>query len=100
MEDFKEFLIKMFTQLATGDSTVNVECANGQEFAADIIGYSEEYMTIEVRFQSDKLQKPGRKEVPYTGWGYGDSEETEMVDCMIPIKVERVWWESIKLNKL
>jgi hypothetical protein len=98
MEDFKKFLIKLFTQLATGNSTVNVKCANDEVFAADVIGYSEEYMTIEVMFHSDSLQKPGRKEVPYTGFGYGTSEETVMVDCMIPVKREKIWWENIKID--
>jgi hypothetical protein len=98
MEDYRNFLIDMFKQLSTGDFTVTVDCANGKEFAADVIGYSEEYMTVEVRFHSDELQKPGRKEVPYIGFGYGTSEETVMVDCMVPVKVEKIWWESIKLK--
>jgi hypothetical protein len=98
MEDFKKFLIDLFKRLSTGDFTVTVECADGKEFTADVIGYSEEYMTIEVRFHSDELQKPGRKEVPYVGFGYGHSEETQMVDCMVPVKVEKIWWKDIKLK--
>jgi hypothetical protein len=55
-------------------------------------------MTIEVMFHSDELQKPGRKEVPASGFGYGTSEETIMVDCMIPVKREKIWWENIQID--
>jgi hypothetical protein len=96
--NFKEFLIQLFTKMSTGDFTILVKCADDKIFPADVIGYSEEYMTIEVMFHSDELQKPGRKEVPGGGFGYGTSEETIMVDCMIPVKREKIWWENIQIN--
>jgi hypothetical protein len=55
-------------------------------------------MTIEVVFHSDELQKPGRKEVPISSLGYGTEETTQMVDCMIPVKREKIWWENIQIN--
>ena len=99
MEDFKVFLINLFKQLSTGDFTVNVDCADDKQFSADVIGYSEEYMTIEVRFHSDELTKPGRREVKQVSFGYsiGD-DDVIMEDCIVPVKVERIWWESIKLK--
>jgi hypothetical protein len=55
MIEFKAFLIELFKQLSTGDFNVNVECGNNQLFTADVVGYDEEYMTIKVKFHSDKL---------------------------------------------
>jgi hypothetical protein len=98
MIEFKTFLIELFKQLSTGDFNVNVECGNNQLFTADVVGYDEEYMTIKVKFHSDKLTKPGRKEIPFEGFGYETEETFTMVDCNIPVKVENIWWESIKLR--
>jgi hypothetical protein len=98
MIEFKAFLIELFKQLSTGDFNVNVECGNNQLFTADVVGYDEEYMTIKVKFHSDKLTKPGRKEIPFEGFGYETEETFTMVDCNIPVKVENIWWESIKLR--
>jgi len=99
MEDFKEFLINLFKQLSTGDFTVIVDCADGKQFPADVIGYSEELMRIEVRFHSDGLTKPGRREVKPAAFGYGiGDDDVIMEDCMVPVKVERIWWENIKLK--
>lgn len=100
MEEFKAFLIELFKQLSTNDFTVNVECGNNKLFLADVVGYDDEYMTIKVRFHSDKLTKPGRKEIPNRTFGYESEETFTMVDCTIPVKVENIWWKSIKLNNL
>ena len=98
MEEFKAFLIEIFQQLSTGDFTVDVECANNQLFKADVIGYDEETMRIKVKFHSNDLTKPGRKEVPNQGFGYESEETFIMVDCKIPVKIESIWWEAIKLK--
>lgn len=98
MIEFKAFLIELFKQLATGNSTVDVECANNQLFQADIVGYDEETMRIKVKFHSDKLTKPGRKKITNEGFGYETEETFTMVDCAIPVKLESIWWESIKLK--
>ena len=64
MIEFKTFLIELFKQLSTNDFTVSVECGNNQLFPADVVGYDEETMRIKVKFHSDELTKPGRKEIP------------------------------------
>jgi hypothetical protein len=97
MEPFNVFLIQLFKQLSTGNFTVNVECGDNQLFPADVIGYDEETMRVKVKFHSDKLTKPGRKQIPNNGFGYETEETFIMVDCTIPVKVESIWWESIKL---
>ena len=100
-DEFKEFLIKLFTKMATGDFTVKVECANDKMFEADVIGYSEEYMNIHVRFHSDDLTKPGVERVPTHGWGYGGPDEDEdydLVPTQIPVKEEQVFFQSIKIS--
>lgn len=99
MIEFKAFLIELFKQLSTNDFIVDVECGNNKLFPADVVGYDEEYMTIKVKFHSDELTKPGRKEIPNQGFGYEMEETFIMVDCNIPVKVENIWWESIKLKK-
>lgn len=99
MSNFKEFLINLFKQLSTGDFTINVHNDKGKVFPADVIGYSEEYQTIKVRFHSDELQKPDRKEVPVNRFRYDIGEETEMIDVMVPVKIENIYWENIKLIK-
>jgi hypothetical protein len=98
MVEFKNFLIELFKQLSTGDFTVNVECANNKLFLADVVGYDDEYMTIKVKFHSDELTKPGRKRIPTNEFGYEMEETFIMVDCTLPVKVENIWWESIKLK--
>lgn len=96
---FKEFLIKLFTQMGKGNFTVQVECANDKLFDADVIGYSEEYMTIKVRFHSDELTKPGTKEVRSGGFGYGTSDDDNytLEVVQVPVKEEDVWFENIKI---
>lgn len=59
MESYQHFMRKLFGQLAQGKTRVNVNCADNKVFEADVTGYSEEYMTINVRFVSDDLTKPG-----------------------------------------
>jgi hypothetical protein len=97
MIEFRTFLIELFKQLATGDFIVNVECVN-KLFLADVVGYDEETMRIKVKFHSDELTKPGRKEIPNEGFGYETEETFTMVDCVTPVKVENIWWQSIKLK--
>ena len=53
---------------------------------------------LSVKFHSDELFKPGRKEIPNHGFGYGTEETSIMVDCNIPVKVENIWWENIKIE--
>ena len=97
--EFKDFLIKLFTQMSTGNFTVKVECAENKSFDADVIGYSEEYMTIKVRFHSDKLTKPGTKRVHTCGFGYGTSDDDNytLEVVQVPVKEESIWFENIKL---
>ncbi|MFZ2486953.1 MAG: hypothetical protein WAZ19_02430 [Anaerolineae bacterium] len=99
MVEFREFLIRLFQHLSTGDFTVIVECSGGEEFKADVIGYSEEYMEVHVRFHSDNLQKPGVREVKIGGFGYESEETVSLEACMVPVKDEHVFWTNIKLNK-
>lgn len=54
-----------------------VECADNKCFPADVIGYSEEYMTIDVRFHADNLQKPGRCEEKRPSFGYGTTYDDD-----------------------
>ena len=96
MEEFKEFLIKLFTQMSSGNFTVMVSCANNKQYPADVIGYSEEYMTVKVRFHSDELRKPARREVKVSSWGL--EEETMMEDYMAPVKEENIFWTSIEIK--
>lgn len=97
MEEYKEFLLKLFKQLSTGDFTVMVVCANEKQFPADVIGYDN--IDIKVRFHSDGLTKPGRKRVESSGWFYDDDTSGyTYVDCQVPIKEEYVSWRSIKLK--
>jgi hypothetical protein len=91
MEEYKEFLIKLFKQLSTGNFTVMVN-----EYPADIIGYSDENMTVRVRYHSDELTRPGTKRVESFRWSFSDEQEYDLVECRIPVKVENVWWENIK----
>ena len=97
--EFKEFLIKLFTQMATGNFIVKVECGDGILFDADVIGYSEEMMEIKVRFHSDDLTKPGTKRIYSTSFGYdmNDGENYRLEDIRIPVKEENIFFESIKL---
>jgi len=95
--EFRDFLMKMFSQLATGNFTVVVENNKGEKFPADVIGYSEEYMTVHVRFHSDNLTKPGTKQVPRVSFGYGTEEEYDIVEIRVPVKTEHIFYTSIKL---
>jgi hypothetical protein len=96
--EFKDFLIKLFTQMSTGNFTVKVECADNKIFDADVIGYSEEYMTVKVRFHSDKLTKPGIKKVPTYGFGFGtDDNDYILEQVQVPVKEENIWFENIKI---
>ena len=84
--------------MSTGNFTVKVECAGNKTFDADVIGYSEEYMTVKVRFHSDKLTKPGTKEVPTYGFGFGgDDNDYILENVQVPVKEENIWFENIKL---
>lgn len=96
MKEFKEFLIKLFTQMSSGNFTVMVRCANNKQYPADVIGYSEEYMTIKVRFHSDELRKPARREVKAPAFML--TEETIMEDYMAPVKEENIFWTHIELK--
>ncbi len=95
---FRNFLIKMFSQLATGNFTVVVENNKGEKFPADVIGYSEEYMTVHVRYHSDNLTKPGTKQVPRASFGYGTEEEYNTVEIQVPVKTDHIFYTSVKLN--
>jgi hypothetical protein len=96
--EFKDFLIKLFTQMSTGNFTVKVECSGNKTFDADVIGYSEEYMTVKVRFHSDKLTKPGTKRVYMCDFGFGTSDDDyTLEDIQVPVKEENIWFENIKL---
>ena len=95
-KDFKDFLICLFAKMSTGDFTVKVECAENKLFDADVIGYSVEYMTINVRFHSDDLTKPGVKQVP-VAWGFGSEPEYTLEHVQIPVKCENVYYKSIKI---
>jgi hypothetical protein len=99
-QKFREFLIRLFTQMSTGDFTIMVQCADDKEFSAEVIGYSEEYMTIEVRFHSDELTKPGVERVPRHGFGFGGpgDDNYDLVPVRVPVKKERVWFENIRLK--
>lgn len=97
---FKEFLIKLFTQMGKGNFTVKVQCADDKLFEADVIGYSEEYMTIKVRFHSDELTKPGTKKERSGGFGYGTSDDDDNYTLEVVqahVKEEDVWFENIKI---
>jgi len=96
MEEFKEFLIKLFAQMSLGNPTVMVRCANNEQHLADVIGYSEEYMTIKVRFHSDELRKPARREVKVPTLGL--EEETMIEDYMAPVKEENIFWTYIEIK--
>ena len=98
MNEFKEFLIKLFAQMSTGDFTVMVECANNEKYEADVIGYSEEFMTIKVRFHSDNLTKPGYITQRRSGWGFDEDDAYESVYADIPVKEENVWYKAIILK--
>ena len=101
-EQFKEFLIKLFTQMSTGNFDVNVECADNKNFLARVIGYSEEYMTIKVKFYSNDLTKPGFKRVPRLGFGFGTSDDNDYIleETQVSVKEENVWYKNIKLIDL
>lgn len=96
MEEFKEFLIKLFTQMSSGNFTVMVSCANNKQYPADVIGYSEEYMTVKVRFHSDELRKPARREVKVPTFTL--DEKIIMEDYMAPVKEENIFWTHIELK--
>ena len=96
MEDYKEFKNKLFGRLSTGNYTVMVQCANDIKFPADVVGWSEEYMTVKVRFHSDKLTKPSLERVYNNGLGM-DEESYELLEVQIPVRVEDIWWKSIIL---
>lgn len=100
MIEFKAFLVELFKQLATGDFVVNVQCADNKLFEADLVGYDEEYMTIKVKFHADSLTKPETKRVESESFGYDSEESFILVDCNIPVKIENVWWELIKLDNI
>lgn len=98
--EYREFLVKLFGKLATGDFTVDVECQDDKIFKADVIGYSDEYMTVTVRFHSDTLSKLGVGRKYSTGFGYGTSDDDtpyELVNVLVPVKVENIYYTSIKL---
>ena len=99
MEEFRNFLIKLFTKMATGDFTVKVKCANDELFDADVVGYSQEYMTINIRFHSDKLVKPEYKRIPVASFGYdmSDDENYRLEEVKVPVKEENVYFKSIVL---
>lgn len=97
MDGFKQFIIKLATQLATGDFVVYVECEGEKIFSADVVGYNEEYMTVKVRFHLDDLTKPGMKRVPKFGFGFGtvDEDEYELIPTQVPVKEENVYYTHI-----
>jgi len=98
MEEFRVFLIKLFTKMATGDFTVKVKCANDELFDADVIGYSQEYMTINVRFHSNELVEPGFKRIPIPfGYGMSDDDNYTLEKVKVPIKEKNIYYESIVL---
>jgi len=96
--NFKVFLTNLLTQLASGDFNVFVECKNDKLFEARVIGYSEEYMRVKVRFFSDDLTKPGTKRVPTVSFGYVSEDEYDLVHIQVPVKEEDVYFSSIILK--
>lgn len=98
MEEFNNFMLLLFQQLATGNSKVMVECANGKEFAARVTGYSEEYMSIDVEFDRDDLIIPERVEENVEGFGYGMEQETCHVIKNVPVKRSHANYTCIKLT--
>lgn len=104
MEEFKEFMIKLATRMATGNFTVKVDCSTDtvdKQFAADVIGYSEQYMTVEVRYHLDTLTKPSTKRVSKLFWGFGgqdDDEDYELVETQVPVKTDHINYRYIILD--
>jgi hypothetical protein len=97
MKEFNEFLIKLFTHMSTGNFTVKVICKDDVLFDADVIGYSEEYMTVKVKFHSDNLTKPGyiRKERTKLWSMEKYDDDYDLVEANIPVKVDDINYKYI-----
>ena len=98
MEEYNDFMKQLFTQLSMGNKIVSVINNEYKSFPADVIGYSEEYMTIKVRYHSNDLTIPKSVEVKSCGWGYDLEDDVRYEVKQVPIKEMDVYWSAIKLT--
>ncbi len=89
---------QLIKQLATGNFTVFVTNEYDKEFKARVIGYTEQYNTIEVEFESDNLTHPEIIAVPLKSFGYESTDEVEYQTVQKPIKRMNVSYKHVKLT--
>lgn len=96
---FAEFLTQLLRHLLSDHPMVMVRCQADVEFAARVTGYSEEYETVNIEFESDSLTRPEnvRVEKPRLGWGMSDDEDDSYEVQQVPVKRTHVNYRFIVL---
>lgn len=88
--EFKEFIIKMFKRLiATKDFSIVIDCGDDIRFTAEVIGYSEDDKTVNVRLRSNNRKELERnrnyKQIVF------DYNVEGAEDC---VKIKTLWWHN------